>query len=175
MSSSTAAQDHVGVSTRQVCCFNVQCPMLCAHRVIKTWRLHLLQSMQRSMGSKKHCPTLWGRWNMNHSLGVYCLYTLYFYINLHTHDHTCAYMHGHSPHNMLLLSCIVAHVHATVCRPSVLDSFASVSSHTSVLMKQLCSDKMPPLHTRVLLPLEVSSDRDPELEVIADLLHKVEN
>ena len=50
-------------------------------------------------------------------------------------------------------------------RPSVLDSFASVSSHTSVLMKQLCSDKMPPLHTRVLLPLEVSSDRDPELEV----------
>ncbi len=33
-------------------------------------------------------------------------------------------------------------------------------------MKQLCSEKMPPLHTRVLLPLEVSSDRDPELEVI---------
>ena len=32
-------------------------------------------------------------------------------------------------------------------------------------MKQLTSDKMPPLHTRVLLPLQVSGDKDPELEV----------
>jgi len=48
--------------------------------------------------------------------------------------------------------------------PSVLDSFASLSAHTSTLMKQLASDKIPPLHARVLLPLQVSSDRDSELE-----------
>lgn len=53
----------------------------------------------------------------------------------------------------------------THTRPSVLDSFASLSAHTSTLMKQLTSDKMPPLHTRVLLPLQVSGDKDPELEV----------
>ena len=32
-------------------------------------------------------------------------------------------------------------------------------------MKQLTSDKIPPLHTRVLLPLQISGDKDPELEV----------
>lgn len=53
-----------------------------------------------------------------------------------------------------------------VCRPSVLDSFSSLSGHTSNLMKQLNNDRLPPLHTRVILPLMVSSDKDFELEVI---------
>jgi hypothetical protein len=51
-------------------------------------------------------------------------------------------------------------------RPSVLDSFSSLSGHTSNLMKQLCGERMPPLHTRVILPLMVSSDKDFELEVM---------
>ena len=32
-------------------------------------------------------------------------------------------------------------------------------------MKQLSGDRLPPLHTRVILPLMVSSDKDFELEV----------
>lgn len=31
-------------------------------------------------------------------------------------------------------------------------------------MRQLSSEKFPPMHNRVILPLQVSSDRDPELE-----------
>ncbi len=50
-------------------------------------------------------------------------------------------------------------------RPSVMDSFSSLSAQTSNLMKQLSGDRLPPLHTRVILPLMVSSDKDPELEV----------
>ena len=50
-------------------------------------------------------------------------------------------------------------------RPSVLDSFSSLSGHTNNLMKQLSGDRLPPLHTRVILPLMVSSDKDVELEV----------
>ncbi len=67
--------------------------------------------------------------------------------------------------NFVIISSLILCTHYSH-RPSVLDSFASVSGHTSVLMKQLCSEKMPPLHTRVLLPLEVSSDRDIDLEVV---------
>lgn len=51
------------------------------------------------------------------------------------------------------------------CRPSVLDSFTSVSGHMSTLMRQLGSEKIPSLHNRVILPLQVSSDKDFELEV----------
>ena len=50
-------------------------------------------------------------------------------------------------------------------RPSVLDSFSTLSGQTSTLMRQLSSDKFPPIHNRVILPLQVSSDRDCELEV----------
>ena len=46
-----------------------------------------------------------------------------------------------------------------------MDSFASVSGHVSTLMKQLGNEKIPSLHNRVLLPLQVTTDRDPELEV----------
>ena len=53
-----------------------------------------------------------------------------------------------------------------VIRPSVLDSFSALSGHTSNLMKQLTAERLPPLHTRVILPLMVSSDKDLELEVL---------
>ena len=51
------------------------------------------------------------------------------------------------------------------CRPSVLDSFSATVGHFSTLLKQLTSDKAPPLSNRVIIPLQVSSERDPELEV----------
>ena len=47
----------------------------------------------------------------------------------------------------------------------MLDSFSTLSGQTSTLMRQLSSDKFPPIHNRVILPLQVSSDRDCELEV----------
>ena len=47
----------------------------------------------------------------------------------------------------------------------MLDSFATLSGQMSTLMKQLGSDNLPPLHNHVLLPLQVSSDKDPDLEV----------
>ena len=50
-------------------------------------------------------------------------------------------------------------------RPSVLDSFSATVGHFSTLLKQLTSDKAPPLSNRVIIPLQVSSERDPELEV----------
>ena len=50
-------------------------------------------------------------------------------------------------------------------RPSVLDSFSATVGHFSTLMKQLSSDKTPPLSNRIIIPLQVSSERDPELEV----------
>ena len=50
-------------------------------------------------------------------------------------------------------------------RPSVLDSFLALSGQTSTLMRQLTGEKFPPIHNRVILPLQVSSDRDIDLEV----------
>ena len=46
-----------------------------------------------------------------------------------------------------------------------MDSFSALSGHTNNLMKQLNGERLPPLHTRVILPLMVSSDKDMELEV----------
>ena len=46
-----------------------------------------------------------------------------------------------------------------------MDSFSALSGHTSNLMKQLGGERLPPLHTRVILPLMVSSDKDMDLEV----------
>eukprot|EP00731_Ephydatia_muelleri_P018049 Em0011g89a len=48
--------------------------------------------------------------------------------------------------------------------PSVLESFAALSGQMSTVMKQLANEKTPPLHNRLFLPLQVSSDRDAELE-----------
>ena len=48
----------------------------------------------------------------------------------------------------------------------MLDSFSTLSGQTSTLMRQLASDKLSPVHNRVILPLQVSSDRDCELEVM---------
>lgn len=66
-------------------------------------------------------------------------------------------------------------MHDTVSsnRPSVLDSFTSVSGHMSTLMRQLGSEKIPSLHNRIVLPLQVSSEKDFELEVTitSSLLH----
>ena len=59
----------------------------------------------------------------------------------------------------------IMHTYSTPCRPSVLDSFSTLSGQTSTLMRQLSSDKFPPTYNRVILPLQVSSDRDVELEV----------
>ena len=59
-------------------------------------------------------------------------------------------------------------------RPSVLDSFTSVSGHMSTLMRQLGSEKIPSLHNRIVLPLQVSSEKDFELEVtITSPLHHI--
>ena len=40
-----------------------------------------------------------------------------------------------------------------------------VTGHYSTLMKQLSNEKIPPLHSQVLLPHQVSSEKDNELEV----------
>ena len=40
-----------------------------------------------------------------------------------------------------------------------------VVGHYSTLMKQLSNEKIPPLHSQVLLPHQVSSEKDNELEV----------
>jgi hypothetical protein len=55
--------------------------------------------------------------------------------------------------------------HEPLTWPSVLDSFSATVGHFSTLLKQLTSDKTPPLSNRVIIPLQVSSERDPELEV----------
>ena len=110
------------------------------------------EALSNFVGKMEHEPLTWCVISFMCCLCSYWYATTCTHIFPHTHTYTYAY------------TCTHTHTH-TCTRPSVLDSFASVSSHTSVLMKQLCSDKMPPLHTRVLLPLEVSSDRDPELEV----------
>lgn len=66
---------------------------------------------------------------------------------------------NHGNQHFMSESCIVY-------RPSVLDSFSATVGHFSTLLKQLASDKTPPLSNRVIIPLQVSSERDPELEVL---------
>ncbi|XP_064625327.1 mediator of RNA polymerase II transcription subunit 8-like [Lineus longissimus] len=52
--------------------------------------------------------------------------------------------------------------------PTVLDSFALISSQLNSLNKILKSDKCPMLRNRVLLALRLSADHDPELEKLTE-------
>lgn len=52
-----------------------------------------------------------------------------------------------------------------IFRPSLLDNFALLSGQLNTLGKLLRNDKVPPLRNSVLLPIALSGDRDPELEV----------
>lgn len=56
---------------------------------------------------------------------------------------------------------------STLCRPSVLDSFALLSGQLNTLLKVLRNDKTPPLRNRILLPLLLNPERDEELAVSA--------
>ena len=47
----------------------------------------------------------------------------------------------------------------------MLDNFALLSGQLNTLGKLLRNDKVPPLRNSVLLPIALSGDRDPELEV----------
>ncbi|XP_071954439.1 mediator of RNA polymerase II transcription subunit 8-like [Antedon mediterranea] len=60
------------------------------------------------------------------------------------------------------------HEHQMLNWPSVLDSFALLSSQINMLNKVLKSEKTPPLRNLVLLPLELSCDRDEELEKLTE-------
>lgn len=50
-------------------------------------------------------------------------------------------------------------------RPSMLDNFALLSGQLNTLGKLLRNEKVPPLRNSILLPIALSGDRDPELEV----------
>ncbi|XP_065174707.1 mediator of RNA polymerase II transcription subunit 8-like [Sycon ciliatum] len=52
--------------------------------------------------------------------------------------------------------------------PSILDNFTALSGHVSTLVKQLKSDKTPPLQNLVVLPLEIRSEPDKHLEKITE-------
>ena len=56
----------------------------------------------------------------------------------------------------------------------MLDNFALLSGQLNTLGKLLRNDKVPPLRNSVLLPIALSGDRDPELEVnIPFLSHRL--
>lgn len=59
----------------------------------------------------------------------------------------------------------VDHQHETLSWPSVLDSFALLSSQINSFQNLLASDRMAPLKTYVFVPLQLNPDRDIELEV----------
>ncbi|XP_033096880.1 mediator of RNA polymerase II transcription subunit 8-like isoform X2 [Anneissia japonica] len=60
------------------------------------------------------------------------------------------------------------HEHQMLNWPSVLDSFALLSSQINMLNKVLKGDKTPSLRNMVLLPLELSLDRDEDLEKLTE-------
>lgn len=47
----------------------------------------------------------------------------------------------------------------------MLDNFALLSGQLNTLGKLLRNEKVPPLRNSILLPIALSGDRDPELEV----------
>ena len=55
--------------------------------------------------------------------------------------------------------------HIALFRLSVLDSFALLSGHINAVNRLMRSDKMPALKGLAVIPLRLSPDRDPELEV----------
>ena len=57
------------------------------------------------------------------------------------------------------------HEHETLSWPSVLDSFALLSSQINSFHKLLASDRMAPLKNYVFVPIQLNPDRDLELEV----------
>jgi len=73
---SESGQEVVGVSvkysyrleSRSTACY-CHFPVLWS-RVIRMWSWLCRPCMQRSQGSRNHCRTLLGRWNMNHSHGI---------------------------------------------------------------------------------------------------------
>lgn len=52
-------------------------------------------------------------------------------------------------------------------RPSALDSFSALSGQVSTLTKQLRVDRTSSMQNCVFLPLQLSNDHDPQLEVCA--------
>ncbi|XP_074650420.1 mediator of RNA polymerase II transcription subunit 8-like [Tubulanus polymorphus] len=52
--------------------------------------------------------------------------------------------------------------------PTMLDSFALITSQLNSLHKLLKSDRCPPLRNYILLPLVLNPDRDPELEKLSE-------
>ena len=52
-------------------------------------------------------------------------------------------------------------------RPSALDSFSALSGQVSTLTKQLRVDRTSSMQNYVFLPLQLSNDHDPQLEVRA--------
>ncbi|XP_028967438.1 mediator of RNA polymerase II transcription subunit 8 [Galendromus occidentalis] len=52
--------------------------------------------------------------------------------------------------------------------PAVLDYFALISGQMNNLLKVLRSDKLPKLRNRIILPLLVSPDPDPDLQRVTD-------
>ncbi|XP_002730817.1 mediator of RNA polymerase II transcription subunit 8-like [Saccoglossus kowalevskii] len=60
------------------------------------------------------------------------------------------------------------HEHETLDWPSVLDSFAIISSQINTLNKVLKSEKTPPLRNFILLPLVLAPERDEDLEKLTE-------
>ncbi|XP_077981522.1 mediator of RNA polymerase II transcription subunit 8-like [Glandiceps talaboti] len=60
------------------------------------------------------------------------------------------------------------HEHETLSWPSVLDSFALLSSQINTLNKVLKSDKIPAMRNFILLPLVLAPERDEELEKMTE-------
>ena len=57
------------------------------------------------------------------------------------------------------------HEHETLTWPSVLDSFALLSSQINSFHKLLAHDRTAPLKSYVFVPIQLNPDRDIELEV----------
>ncbi|XP_003741807.1 mediator of RNA polymerase II transcription subunit 8 [Galendromus occidentalis] len=70
--------------------------------------------------------------------------------------------------NIQQLICRLENEYETLQWPAVLDNFALISGQMSNLLKVLRSDKIPKLRNRIILPLLVSPDPDPELQRITE-------
>lgn len=57
------------------------------------------------------------------------------------------------------------HEYETLSPPSVLDSFALLSSQINSFHKLLANDRTAPLKSYVFVPIQLNPDRDIELEV----------